>query len=90
MPDSSRERNFVPLKGRHASAQVWLAPEAQALPDVSELSCLAFSLGSRNRRLIPRAATGEPFVGWVQPTANGVRPVGCTHPTMTPSLAREV
>jgi len=39
---------------------------------------------------IPHAGTGEPFVGWVQPTVNGVRPVGCTHPTMTPSLPREV
>jgi len=40
---------------------------------------------NRNRDL-QYAGTGEPFVGWVQPTANGVRPVGCTHPTMTQSL----
>ena len=31
---------------------------------------------------IPHAGTGEPFVGWVQPTAFGLRPVGCTHPTI--------
>jgi hypothetical protein len=40
--------------------------------------------------VIPHAGTGDPFVGWVQPTANGVRPVGCTHPTMTQSLPCEV
>ena len=33
---------------------------------------------------IPHAGTCNPFV------VNGVRPVGCTHPTMTPSWPCEV
>jgi hypothetical protein len=41
-------------------------------------------------RIIPRAGKVDTFVGWVQPTVNGMRTVGCTHPTMTRSLPREV
>ena len=38
----------------------------------------------------PHAGAGNPFVGWVQPTANAVRPVGCTHPTAAPSSPCEL
>ena len=37
-----------------------------------------------------RPATGERFVGWVQPTGRKPSAVGCTHPTMLRSLLREV
>jgi hypothetical protein len=36
-----------------------------------------------------RAGTFDPFVRWVQPTGLTLSAVGCTHPTLTPSLPSE-
>ena len=33
--------------------------------------------------IMPHAGIVESFAGWVQPTGNTARPVGCTHPTIT-------
>ena len=41
---------------------------------------------TRGTEMIPAPGAGEPFVGWVQPSAGGLGLVGCTHPTMTRSL----
>jgi len=36
MPESGRLQSLLPLSGRQASAQVWHAPQAQALGDLFE------------------------------------------------------
>ena len=41
-------------------------------------------------RGMPHTGAGDPFLGWVRPTANGVRPVGCTHAAITRLLPCDV
>jgi len=86
------------LRGlRHGSAARFhrasvLPRSAVPGPCVAEAGRLALE-GRRNVRnegIIPDAGTGEPFVGWVQPTVNAVGPVGCTHPTITRTSPCEV